>query len=40
VSLQDKILEEIRKLDISIMSPLDALNKLDELKKKLEREET
>ncbi|KAB2832503.1 MAG: DNA mismatch repair protein MutS, partial [Candidatus Brocadia sp.] len=36
VSRQDKVIEEIKKLDISGMSPLDALNKLDELKKKLE----
>lgn len=39
-SKEDRIIEEIRKLDISRMAPLDALNKLDELKKKLEREET
>jgi DNA mismatch repair protein MutS len=35
-SREDMIIEEIRKLDISRMAPLDALNKLDELKKKLE----
>ncbi len=39
-SKEDRIIEEIRKLDISRISPLDALNKLDELKKILEREET
>ena len=39
ISRQDKVIEEIRKLDISGMSPLDALNKLDELQKKLETEE-
>lgn len=35
-SKEDIVVGEIRKLDISIMSPLDALNKLDELKKRLE----
>lgn len=38
VSKQDIVIEEIKKLDTSRMSPLDALNKLDELKKKLEEE--
>ncbi len=37
-SKQDMVTEEIKKLDISRMSPLEALNKLDELKKRLEGE--
>lgn len=36
LSKQDKVIEEIRKLETSRMSPLEALNKLDELKQKLE----
>lgn len=36
LSKQDMVIEEIRKLETSRMSPLEALNKLDELKKKLE----
>lgn len=36
VSKQDMIIEEIRKLDISKISPLEALNKLHEFKMKLE----
>jgi DNA mismatch repair protein MutS len=39
VSKQDMIIEEIKRLDISRMSPLDALNKLDELREKLAIEE-
>ncbi len=35
-SKQDVVIEEIKKLDTSTMSPLEALNKLDELKRKLE----
>ncbi|MEP9411643.1 MAG: DNA mismatch repair protein MutS [Candidatus Brocadia sp.] len=35
-SKEDIVIEEIKKLDISSMSPLDALNKLDVLKKRLE----
>ena len=35
-SKQDIVIEEIKKLDTSTMSPLDALNKLDDLKRKLE----
>ena len=30
------VIEELKKLDISSMTPLEALNKLDELKKKIE----
>ncbi|KXK25541.1 MAG: DNA mismatch repair protein MutS [Candidatus Brocadia sinica] len=37
-SKQDLVTEEIKKLDISRMSPLEALNKLDELKRRLEGE--
>jgi DNA mismatch repair protein MutS len=36
VSKQDMIIEEIRKIDVSKISPLEALNKLDEFKMKLE----
>ena len=36
VSKQDMVIEEIKKLDTTKISPIDALNKLDELKKKLE----
>ena len=36
LSKQDMIIEEIKKLETSRMSPLEALNKLDELKQKLE----
>ena len=36
VSKQDMVIEEIKKLDTTRISPIDALNKLDELKKKLE----
>ncbi len=36
LSKQDMVIEEIKKLDTSRISPLDALNKLDELKQKLE----
>ncbi|MCR4322462.1 MAG: DNA mismatch repair protein MutS, partial [Candidatus Brocadiaceae bacterium] len=36
LSKQDMVIEEIKKLETSRMSPLEALNKLDELKKKLE----
>ena len=32
------VIEEIRKLETSIMSPLEALNKLDDFKKKLEED--
>jgi len=32
------VIEEIKKLETSRMSPLEALNKLDELKKKLEED--
>lgn len=39
VSKQDMIIEEIKRLDVSRMSPLDALNKLDELRKRLVIEE-
>lgn len=35
-SKEEVVIGEIKKLDISRMSPLDALNKLDELKKRLE----
>ncbi len=38
LSKQDMVIEEIRKLETSRMSPLEALNKLDELKKKLEED--
>ena len=38
LSKQDKVIEEIRKLETSRMSPLEALNKLDELKRKLEED--
>lgn len=38
LSKQDKVIEEIRKLETSRMSPLEALNKLDELKQKLEED--
>ncbi|MDN3513028.1 MAG: DNA mismatch repair protein MutS [Candidatus Brocadia sp.] len=37
-SKEDVVIGDIKKLDISTMSPLDALNKLDELKKRLESE--
>ena len=33
VSKQDMVIEEIKKLDTTRISPIDALNKLDELKK-------
>ncbi|MDN3511679.1 MAG: DNA mismatch repair protein MutS [Candidatus Jettenia sp.] len=36
VSKQDMVIEEIKKLDISKISPLEALNKLNELKRRLE----
>ncbi len=36
-SKEDKVIEDIKKLDISKMSPLDALNKLDDLKRRLEQ---
>lgn len=36
VSKQDMVIEEIKKLDTTRISPLDALNKLDDLKRKLE----
>ena len=32
------VIEEIKKLETSRMSPLEALNKLDDLKKKLEED--
>jgi len=35
-SKQDAIIEEIKRLDTTRISPIEALNKLDELKKKLE----
>ena len=38
LSKQDMVIEEIKKLETSRMSPLEALNKLDELKKKLEED--
>ncbi|HHT9138367.1 MAG TPA: DNA mismatch repair protein MutS [Candidatus Wunengus sp. YC60] len=38
LSKQDMVIEEIRKLETSRMSPLEALNKLDELKNKLEED--
>jgi len=38
LSKQDMVIEEIRKLETSIMSPLEALNKLDDFKKKLEED--
>lgn len=38
VSKQDMVIEEIKKLDTTKISPLDALNKLDDLKRKLEEE--
>ena len=38
LSKQDMVIEEIKKLEMSRMSPLEALNKLDELKKKLEED--
>ncbi len=38
LSKQDMVIEEIRKLETSRMSPLEALNKLDELKQKLEED--
>lgn len=38
LSKQDIVIEEIRKLETSRMSPLEALNKLDELKQKLEED--
>ncbi len=37
-SKEDKAIEEIKRLDLTRLSPLDALNKLDELKKRLEGE--
>lgn len=36
-SKEDKVIEDIKKLDISKISPLDALNKLDDLKRRLEQ---
>jgi DNA mismatch repair protein MutS len=36
ISKQDMVIEEIKKLDLSRISPLEAINKLDEFKKKLE----
>ncbi|HHT9111280.1 MAG TPA: DNA mismatch repair protein MutS [Candidatus Brocadiaceae bacterium] len=36
-SREDKVIEDIKKLDISKISPLDALNKLDDLKRRLEQ---
>lgn len=38
LSKQDMVIEEIKKLETSRMSPLEALNKLDELKQKLEED--
>ncbi len=38
LSKQDMVIEEIRKLETSRMSPLEALNKLDDFKKKLEED--
>ncbi|MBM2834259.1 MAG: mutS [Candidatus Brocadiaceae bacterium] len=38
LSKQDMVIEEIKKLETSRMSPLEALNKLDDLKKKLEED--
>ncbi len=37
-SKQDMVIEEIKKLDTTRISPIEALNKLDELKKKLEED--
>lgn len=39
LSKQDMVIEEIKKLETSRMSPLEALNKLDDLKKKLEEDD-
>jgi len=38
-SKQDKIIDEIKKLDTSVMTPIEALNKLDELYRKLKEED-
>lgn len=38
LSKQDMVIEEIKKLETSRMSPLEALNKLDDFKKKLEED--
>lgn len=39
LSKQDMVIEEIKKLDISAISPIEAMNKLDEFKKKLNNDE-